>query len=74
LHDEPPEKKLDKIEDLLTRTGAAVEATAPLLASLLSLPLEPRYAPLNFTANSSSFELLKHLRPGLSDSPPDKRR
>ena len=61
LHDEPPEKKLDRIEDLLTRTGAAVDATAPLLASLLSLPIEPRYAPLNFTAQQLKFRTLEAL-------------
>src|SRR4030095_14617114 len=61
LHDEPPEKKLDRLEDLLTRTGAAVEATAPLLASLLSLPVEPRYAPLNFTAPQLKFRTLEAL-------------
>src|SRR2546430_13931467 len=61
LHDKPPEKKLDRLEDLLTRTGAAVEATAPLLASLLSLPVEPRYAPLNFTAQQLKFRTLEAL-------------
>ena len=53
LHDEPPEKKLERIEDLLTRTGAAVEATAPLLASLLSLPIEPRYRAAQFHGSTA---------------------
>src|SRR5262245_11559583 len=61
LHDEPPETKLDKLEDLLTRTGAAVEATAPLVASLLSLPIEARYAPLNFTAQQLKARTLEAL-------------
>ena len=61
LHDEPAEKKLDKLEDLLERTGEAVEATAPLLASLLSLPIESRYAPLNFTAHQLKLRTLEAL-------------
>ena len=74
LHDEPPEKKLDRIEDLLTRTGAAVDATARCsrLYSRCQLSLATRR--LISRLNSSSFELLKHLRHGLSASPPNKRR
>ena len=74
LHDEPAEKKLDKLEDLLERTGEAVEATAPLLASLLSLPIESRYAPLNFTAQQLKLRTLEALEAWLSVSPGNRRR
>ena len=41
-----PAQRLDKLEALLTQYSMDVEATTPLLAALLSLPLEGRHAPL----------------------------
>ena len=41
--------KLDKLEALLGPTTANLNAIAPLLATLLSLPAEVRYGPLNLT-------------------------
>ena len=61
LHDEPLDAKLDKIEDLLLRTGASVKATAPLLAWLLSLPATPRYSPLNLRPQQLKVRTLETL-------------
>jgi class 3 adenylate cyclase/predicted ATPase len=40
------EARLDKLEAMLARRSLEVHAYAPLYASLLGLPIEPRYAPL----------------------------
>jgi class 3 adenylate cyclase/predicted ATPase len=43
------EMRLDKLETLLARGTANVEATAPLIAALLTIPTGERYAPLNLS-------------------------
>jgi class 3 adenylate cyclase/predicted ATPase len=45
--DDPPPRKLDKLESLLARGTADVNAAAPLMAALLSIPADGRYAPLS---------------------------
>jgi TOMM system kinase/cyclase fusion protein len=44
--DEPAEQKLHKLEGFLVQYGLPLAETAPLFASLLSLPPSPDYAPL----------------------------
>ena len=48
-HDDSPTQKLAKLETLLLENGAVLEQTAPILATLLSIPLGDRYAPLDLT-------------------------
>ena len=48
-HDDSPARKLAKLETLLIENGAVLEQAAPILASLLSIPLGDRYAALNLT-------------------------
>ena len=47
--DDTPEMKLDKLERGLHTYGLSLDETVPLLASLLSVPLLERYAPLTLT-------------------------
>jgi TOMM system kinase/cyclase fusion protein len=47
--DWPPERALRELEALLTRYGFELAETVPLFASLLSIPLGERYAPLQAT-------------------------
>lgn len=61
LHEEPLETKLDKLESLLAGTGADVEATAPLLASLLSLPSASRYPLLQLSAQQLKVRTIEAL-------------
>jgi class 3 adenylate cyclase/predicted ATPase len=42
-----PGRKLDKLEKILALSGLPTAATVPLIAPLLSIPLDERYAPLN---------------------------
>ncbi len=44
--DDEPEQKLDKLEATLAYLGLPKEITAPVLAHVLSLPVEGRYPPL----------------------------
>lgn len=44
--DDTAELRIDKIEKELARTASALEATVPLFASLLSVPLPERYPPI----------------------------
>jgi class 3 adenylate cyclase/predicted ATPase len=48
--DDPPGRKLDKLEALLGRGTSDPAAVAPLFAALLSIPVEARYPPLDITA------------------------
>ena len=53
--EDAPAEKLTKLEGYLVQHGFSLEETVPLFATLLSLPLDPSYAPL-----SLSPELRKH--------------
>jgi len=44
--DDPPEQKLDKLEAVLGMGAPRVQAIAPILAALLSIPFDGRYPPL----------------------------
>jgi class 3 adenylate cyclase/tetratricopeptide (TPR) repeat protein len=48
--EEAGEMKLGKLEALLSRSGTAADDAVPLLAALLSLPIEGRYPPLDLSA------------------------
>jgi class 3 adenylate cyclase/predicted ATPase len=47
--DDPPERKLGKLEALLAQAIGDVAPVAPLMAALLSIPFNDRYAPLDLT-------------------------
>ena len=47
--DDTPAQKLDKVEALLGQAGARVAEVAPLLAALLSLPIDDCYPPLTLS-------------------------
>ncbi len=47
--DDPPEGKLDKLEDVLSQSTGDVAAIAPLFATLLSISAGDRYPPLDLT-------------------------
>ena len=49
-HDDPPERKLDRLEALLSQGTNDPAAVAPLFAALLSIPLGRRYTPLDLPA------------------------
>jgi class 3 adenylate cyclase/tetratricopeptide (TPR) repeat protein len=44
--DDPPDRRLDKLEAALAKATAHVAAVAPLFAALLSIPFGERYPPL----------------------------
>ncbi|TIS62351.1 adenylate/guanylate cyclase domain-containing protein, partial [Mesorhizobium sp.] len=47
--DDPPSRKLDKLEALLVRGTSDVAGAAPLIAALVSVPADDRYPPLALT-------------------------
>ena len=53
--------KHDKLESLLTRVSGAVGASAPLIAELLSLPVEKRYGTADLTAPQRRERLVEAL-------------
>ena len=55
------EIKLDKLESLLGRGTTGVEAIAPLIAPLLSISAEGRYAPLEMTPERQKEQTLEAL-------------
>ncbi|MFD1380520.1 ATP-binding protein [Fodinicurvata halophila] len=59
--DEPNELKVERLEQLARRTHEDISQAVPLLASLLSVPCEPKYAPLSLSADAQkayTFDLL----------------
>ena len=50
LSDDPPERKLDKLEALLSQSTGDPAPVAPLFAALLSIPFGTRYPPPNLPA------------------------
>ncbi len=47
ISDEPAATRLDKLEAMIARSGLDAEDIAPLLAALISIPVEGRYPPLD---------------------------
>lgn len=56
--DAPPARRLEKVEAETRRLELDLDATLPLLASFLSLPLPASYAPLDLTGPAYRRELL----------------
>ena len=61
VHDDSHAQKLAKLETLLAQTGAILEETVPIVATLLSIPLGDRYAPLKLTPEQLKEQTLQLL-------------
>ena len=48
-HDDSQAQKLAKLETALVKNGAVLEQAAPIVATLLSIPLDDRYTPLELS-------------------------
>ena len=59
--DESPERKLDKLEGILDLATARTQEIAPLIASLLSIPLGNRYQPLGLSPMQQRRQTLSAL-------------
>jgi class 3 adenylate cyclase/predicted ATPase len=59
--DDPPERKLRKLEALLAQAIGDVEPVAPLMAALLSIPFGDRYAPLDLTPQQQKAKTLEAM-------------
>jgi class 3 adenylate cyclase/tetratricopeptide (TPR) repeat protein len=59
--DESPERKLDKLEAILGLATARTQEIAPLIASLLSIPLGNRYPPLGLSPAQQRRQTLSAL-------------
>ena len=59
--DESPECKLDKLEAVLQQAGARIPEIAPLIASLLSIPVGNRYPPLGLSPAQQRRQTLSAL-------------
>ena len=55
------EEKLDKLETLLCVAPSEVAEVAPLIAALLSIPIEDRYPPLNLTPQAQKIRTIDAL-------------
>lgn len=56
-----PDQKLDKLELLLGRSTTNLSATVPLFASLLKVPYEDRYSPLQLSPKETKEKVLLAL-------------
>ena len=61
VREDSPERKLDKLEALLASSETPLEEVAPLLAAMLSLPVEGRYGPLGLTPQRQKQKTLEAL-------------
>ena len=59
--DDPPERKLDKLEATLALSTDEVREVAPLLAALLAIPTGDRYPPLDLTPERQKEKTLAAL-------------
>jgi class 3 adenylate cyclase/predicted ATPase len=59
--DDPPERKLTKLEALLGQATNDVAPVAPLFAALLSIPFDDRYSPLDLTPQEQKAKTLEAL-------------
>jgi len=59
--DDTPEQRLDKLEALLDRDPARLQAVAPLFAALLSIPFADRYRPLALSPIQQRRQMLAAL-------------
>ncbi|MCZ6731059.1 MAG: AAA family ATPase [Gammaproteobacteria bacterium] len=68
-----PKVKLEKLESLISQATQEINVIAPLFASLLSIPVEGRYAPLEMTPErqkEATLEALVAQMDGLSRKQP----
>lgn len=71
--DDQPESRLDKLESLLAQSTKDVTSIAPLMASLLSIPVAGRYAPIMLAPEQQkekTLETLVALLKGLCERKP----
>jgi predicted negative regulator of RcsB-dependent stress response len=59
--DDPPERRLDRLEVVLAMGTSRVQAVAPLFAALLSIPLAGRYPPLTLSSAQQRRQTLAAL-------------
>jgi hypothetical protein len=59
--DDPPERRLDRLEAVLARGTSRVQAVAPLFATLLSIPFAGRYPPLALSSAQQRRQILAAL-------------
>jgi class 3 adenylate cyclase len=59
--DDPPEQKLDNLEAVLAKGASRVQAIAPILAALLSIPFDGRYPPLTLSPTQQRRQTLAAL-------------
>ena len=59
--DEPLKEKVTKLEKFLTKHGFSLPETVPIFASLLSIPLEKEYPPLNLTPDRQKQKTIEAL-------------
>ena len=68
VHNDAAEQRLAKLETLLRSSGAVLEQTVPIVASLLSIPLGDRYVPLGLTPEQLKERTLELLIQRIRDS------
>jgi class 3 adenylate cyclase len=68
VHNDAAEQRLAKLETLLRSSGTVLEQTVPIVASLLSIPLGDRYAPLRLTPEQLKERTLELLIQRIRDS------
>lgn len=59
--DDPADAKLDKIKKLLSLAVKDVDRAAPLIAEMMSIPIDSRYAPRALTAEQMKAQILSVL-------------
>lgn len=60
-HEDPPARKLEKLEALLAQAGGNLAAEVPLVAALLSMPTGDRYPPMNLAPHRQKEKTLEAL-------------
>jgi DNA-binding response OmpR family regulator/class 3 adenylate cyclase/predicted ATPase len=71
--EDPPERRLDKLDEMITIAGVDRTDAAPLLAALLSIPATGRYQPLALTPaqrRGQTLSVLLELVAGLAGQRP----
>jgi predicted ATPase len=72
-HDDPPERKLEKLEALLSLAAGDVAAVAPLIAALLAIPVGDRYPAIELSPQQQkerTFQALVDQLAGLAARQP----
>ena len=61
VRDESPERKLDKLEEVFAQANSRLDDCIPAIASLLTIPTEGRYAPLDLTPQRQKARIFQVL-------------